>query len=106
MAQHDEGKDVGADLEHQRAAEISRRRIRQQLAEIAQIAPRHEISVESYPGRRDRYVAKAIMLGATPYLLMTDDPNELYIELASTRGPARPGPRASLAAPGHGPSQG
>jgi hypothetical protein len=95
VAHHDDGADLRADLEHQRAVATSRQRIRRQLAEIAQIAPRHEITVESYPGRRDRYVAKAITPGATPYLLITDDPNELYIELASP-----PGVRARKAVPG------
>lgn len=83
MKQHDDGVMMRDDLEHQRAVEIARSHIQQQLAKIAAIAPGHEITVETYPGRRDRYVAKAIAPTAAPYLLMTDDANELYIELAS-----------------------
>ena len=90
MAQHDNDARARADLEHQRAVAIAQQRIRQQLAEVAEMAPGHQITVESWPGRGDRYVAKASVANARPYLLITDDLNELYLELARPPRSQRP----------------
>ena len=72
-------------LEHERARLFAARCIREQLAAIAAQAPGYLIMTEHYPGRRERFVAKAISPVVHPHLVMTDDLDELFIELL---GPA------------------
>jgi hypothetical protein len=56
-----------------------------QLAAIAAQAPGYLITTEHYPGRRERFVAKAISPVVHPHLVMTDDLDELFVGLL---GPA------------------
>lgn len=60
--------------------------VRELLNAIAEQCPGHTITVESFPGRKDRYVARAITTAARPYLLVTADLDELRTELC---GPPR-----------------
>jgi hypothetical protein len=76
-------------LERERARLFAARRVREQLAAIAAQAPGYLITTEYYPGRRERFVAKAISPVMHPHLVMTDDLDELLIEL-----PGPPGERA------------
>lgn len=48
--------------------------------------PGYTITIESFPGRKDRYVTRAITASARPYLIVTADLDELRTELC---GPAR-----------------
>jgi hypothetical protein len=73
------------DLEHGQPVLLARRRARKRLDIIAAQCPGHKITVEMYPGREDRYVARALTRSARPYLLVTTDLDELSAEL---RGPA------------------
>ena len=68
-------------LEREQAVLLARRRARQQLGAIAAQCPGHTIIVETYPGRQDRYVARAVTASVRPYLLITTDLNELSAEL-------------------------
>jgi hypothetical protein len=54
------------DLEHDQAVLLARRRTRQQLNAIAAQCPGHKITVETYPDRKDRYVAQAVIASAKP----------------------------------------
>ena len=75
-------------LEHERARLFAARRVREQLAAIAAQAPGYLITTE-HPGRRERFVAKAISPMVHPHLVMTDDLDELSIELLGLRESAR-----------------
>jgi hypothetical protein len=77
MADQTVGDGIRDDLEHDQAVLLARRRARQQLDAIATQCPGHTITVETYPGRQDRYVAHAVTTSARPYLLITTDLNEL-----------------------------
>ncbi len=44
--------------------------------------PGHQLSVETWPGRGDRFVAQAVTPAARPYLVVTDDFAELSAELS------------------------
>jgi hypothetical protein len=74
-------------LEHDQAVLLARRRTRQQLNAIAAQCPGHRITVETYPDRKDRYVAQAVIASAKPYLLITTDLNELSTELSAPLEP-------------------
>jgi hypothetical protein len=67
---------------------LAQRRIRDQVAALAARAPGHRLTVETYPGRRDRYVARAITPTARPYLVVTDDLSELSSALDLPPGSA------------------
>ena len=86
MGEQTTGDGVRGDLEQDQAVLLARRRARQQLDTIAAQCPGHRITVEIYPGRKDRYVAHAVTASAQPYLLITPDLNELLNELG---GPAQ-----------------
>ncbi len=73
-------------LEHERARLFAARRVGEQLAAIAAQAPGYLITTEYYPGRRERFVAKAISPVVHPHLVMTDDLDELFIELPGPAG--------------------
>ncbi len=73
-------------LEHERARLFAARRVGEQLAAIAARAPGYLITTEYYPGRRERFVAKAISPVVHPHLVMTDDLDELFIELPGPAG--------------------
>ena len=60
---------------------LARRRARKQLDALGAHCPGHQITVETYPGREDRYVARTITGSARPYLLITSDLSELCTEL-------------------------
>ena len=53
---------------------------------LAAQAPDHRISLESYPGRPDRFVAQAIRPDAHPYLVVTANADELAAALGGTPG--------------------
>jgi hypothetical protein len=76
-------------LEHERARRFAARRVREQLAAIAAQAPGYLITTEHYPGRRERFVAKATSPVAHPNLVMTDDLDELFVELLGRPGSAQ-----------------
>lgn len=76
-------------LEHERARQCAARRVREQLAVIAAQAPGHLITTKYYPGRRERFVAKAVSPMVHPHLVVTDDLDELFIELLGPAGSAR-----------------
>ena len=76
-------------LEREGARLFAARRVREQLAAIAARAPGYLITTEYYPGRRERFVAKAISPDMHPHLVMTDDLDELLSEV-----PGPPGERA------------
>ena len=81
MEERTGGDGMCGDLEHDQVVLLARRRARQQLDAIAAQCPGHTITVETYPGRKDRYVAHAVTASARPYLLITADLNELSTEL-------------------------
>jgi hypothetical protein len=83
-------------LEHERARLFEARRVGEQLAAIAAQAPGYLITTEYYPGRRERFIAKAISPVVHPHLVMTDDLDELFIELL---GPAESARIISFTAP-------
>ena len=70
----DAGRDVTAGL--------ARDRLLEQVAVLAARVPGHRLTVETWPGRGDRIVAQAIRPAARPYLVVTDDLDELSAELA------------------------
>jgi hypothetical protein len=74
------GRDLGVRL--------AQRQILAQIAALAAQAPGHRLTVETVPGRGERFVARAITPAARPYLIITDDLDELYTELAA-RGSTR-----------------
>ena len=76
-------------LEHERARLFAARRVREQSAAIAAQAPGYLITTEHYPGRRERFVAKAISSVVHPHLVMTDDLDELFVELLGPAWSAR-----------------
>ncbi len=76
-------------LEHERARLFAARRVREQLAVIAAQAPGYLITREYYPGRHERFVAKAVSPKVHPHLVMTDDLDELFIELLGPADSAR-----------------
>jgi len=82
MGEQTAGNGLRDDLEHDRAVLLARRKTRGQLDVIAAQCPGHKITVESYPGREDRYVAQAATASAKPYLLITTDLTELATELS------------------------
>ena len=69
------GRDLGVRL--------AQRQILERVAVLAAQAPGHRLTVETVPGRGERFVARAITPAARPYLLITDDLDELYTELAA-----------------------
>ena len=73
-------------LEHERARLFAARRAREQLGAITAQAPGYLITTERSPGRRERFVAKAISPVVHPHLVMTDDLDELFIELLGQAG--------------------
>lgn len=73
-------------LEHERARQFAARRVREQLAALAAQAPGFLITTEHYPGRSERFVAKAVSTVVHPRLVMTDDLDELFIELLGRAG--------------------
>ena len=81
MAEQTDGDGLRGDLEHDQAVLLARRRARKQLDALAAHCPGHMITVETYPGREDRYVARAVTGSARPYLLITTDLSELCTEL-------------------------
>jgi hypothetical protein len=81
MAEQRTGNGMRDDLERDQAVLLARRRARQQLDAIEALCPDYKITVEIYPGRKDRYVAQAVTASARPYLLITSDLNELSTEL-------------------------
>lgn len=93
------------ELEHDQAVSLARRRARKQLDALAARCPGHMITVETYPGREDRYVARAVTSSARPYLLITSDLDELATELGGRgeHSPATPQPRRPGAGAGGGP---
>jgi hypothetical protein len=54
----------------------------EQIAALAAQAPGHRLTIETLPGRGDRFVARARTPTARPWLVVTDDLNELRTELA------------------------
>jgi D-tyrosyl-tRNA(Tyr) deacylase len=86
MAEQTDGDGTRGELEHDQAVSLARRRARKQLDALAAHCPGHQITVETYPGREDRYVARAMTGSARPYLLITTDLSELCAELC---GPGR-----------------
>jgi hypothetical protein len=76
-------------LEQDRARLSAARRVPAQLAAIAAQAPGYLITMERHPGRRERFVAKAVSPMVHPHLVMTDDLDELLIELLGPPGSAR-----------------
>jgi D-tyrosyl-tRNA(Tyr) deacylase len=81
MAEQTDGDGLRGDLEHDQAVLLARRRAREQLEALAAHCPGHKLTVETYPGREDRYVAQAVTGSARPYLLITTDLSELCTEL-------------------------
>jgi hypothetical protein len=81
MAEQTTGNGTPDDLEHEQAVLLAKRRARRQLDVIAAHCPGHKITIEIYPGRKDRYVAQAVTTSARPYLLITTDLSELSAEL-------------------------
>jgi hypothetical protein len=67
---------------------LVQRQILDQVAALAARAPGHRLTVETYPGRADRYVARAITPTARPYLVITDDLSELSSALDLPSGSA------------------
>jgi hypothetical protein len=84
MGEQTTGDGVRTDLEQDQAVLLARRKARQQLDTIAAQCPGHRITVETYPGRKDRYVAQAVTASAKPYLLITSDLKELFNELGGS----------------------
>jgi hypothetical protein len=84
MGEQTIGDGVRTDLEQDQAVLLARRKARQQLDTIAAQCPGHRITVETYPGRKDRYVAQAVTASAKPYLLITSDLKELFNELGGS----------------------
>lgn len=84
MGEQTTGEGMRDDLEQDQAVLLARHRAQQQLNAIAAQCPGHNITVEIYPGRQDRYVAQAITTTARPYLLITPDLSELSAELCGT----------------------
>jgi hypothetical protein len=82
MAHHGDKHGMRHDLEYQHPGLDSHRAQEQALAKIAELAPDHRITIENYPGRGQRFVAKATAPAATPYLLITADLSELQTALA------------------------
>jgi hypothetical protein len=101
MGERMTGDDMRNGLEPDQPVLLARRRARQQLDTIAAQCPGHKITVEIYPGRRDRYVAQADTRTARPYLLITTDLNELSAELC---GPAEHSKVTPLPPRAHGTS--
>jgi D-tyrosyl-tRNA(Tyr) deacylase len=81
MAEQTDRDGTRGDLEHDQAVLLARRRARKQLDALAAHCPGHQITVETYPGREDRYVARAVTGSARPCLLITTDLSELCTEL-------------------------
>lgn len=84
MGEQATGKATHDDLEPDQVVLLARRRARRQLDTLAAQCPGHKFTVETYPGREDRYVAQAVTASTRPYLLITADLDELFTEL---RGP-------------------
>jgi hypothetical protein len=105
MADQTTRSGLRGELEHDQAVSLDRRRARRQLDAIAAQCPGHTITVETYPGREDRYVARAIIASARPYLLITTDLDELSTELGGQgeHSRATPLPRLPGARAGGGP---
>jgi hypothetical protein len=76
-------------LEHERAEAVCGPARTRAVSGIAVQAPGHLITTEHYPGRRERFVAKAVSSMVHPHLVMTDDLDELFIDLV---GPVREDP--------------
>jgi hypothetical protein len=74
----DSGRDLGLRL--------AQGQILERVAALAAQAPGHRLTVETVPGRGERFVARAITPAAHPYLMITDDLDELSTELAAQRG--------------------
>ena len=68
-------------LAQDRLPEPRRGENQKQLNALAAHCPGHTITVETYPGREDRYVAQAVTGSARPYLVITTDLSELLTEL-------------------------
>ncbi len=81
MAEQTDGDGLRGDLERDQAVLLARRRAQKQLNALAAHCPGHTITVETYPGREDRYVAQAVTGSARPYLVITTDLSELLTEL-------------------------
>ena len=105
MADQTTGGGLRGEPEHDQAVSLARHRARRQLDAIAAQCPGHTITVETYPGREDRYVARAVTASARPYLLITTDLDELATELGGRgeHSPATPLPRRPGAEAGGGP---
>jgi hypothetical protein len=88
MADQTTAGGIRGELGHDQAVLLARRRARKQLDAIAAQCPGHTITVETYPGREDRYVARAVTASARPYLLITTDLDELSTEVCG-RGASR-----------------
>ena len=82
MADQSTDGGVRGELEHDQSVLLARRRAREQLDAIAAQCPGHTITVETYPGREDRYVAHAVTASARPYLVITTDLDELGATLS------------------------
>ena len=97
MGESAAGEPVPGDAGQDVAVQLARRRRLEQIATLVAQAPGHQLSVETWPGRGERFVAQAITLTARPYLVVTDDLDELCAELAcspataGTSSPSGPG---------------
>lgn len=74
----DSGRDLGVRL--------AQRQMLDRIAALAAQAPGHRLTVETVPGRGERFVARAITPAAHPHLIITDDIDELSAELSAERG--------------------
>lgn len=81
MGEQTTGDGIRDDQEREQAVLLARLRARHQVDAIAAHCPGHKITVETYPGRKDRYVAQAVTASARPYLLITTDLSEMCTEL-------------------------
>jgi hypothetical protein len=69
---------------------LAQGQILDQVAALAAQAPGHRLTVETIPGRGERFVARAVAPGAQPYLVITDDLTELCAELGAGTGDETP----------------
>lgn len=97
------GEPVPDDAERDAAARLARARLLEQASALATRVPGHRLSVETWPGRGDRFVAQAITPAARPYLVVTDDFAELSAELSCPAAAgASPAAAAGISPPAAG----
>jgi hypothetical protein len=80
MVQPTAGQHPSGDSGHETPS--GHRRLREQVAALAAQAPGHRLTIETLPGRGERFVARATAPTARPWLVVTDDLDELCTELA------------------------